>query len=77
VTTAPANSGVRISAAPKVTQIVFNATANTINIWPQVGMALLPSATDAATALTPGRSVGIVVADATHAYVIFNSSSFG
>jgi hypothetical protein len=77
VTSVPLNSGVQIIPALHVTQIIFNAGAGPLNIYPQSGMALYPNSANAAVVVQPGHSIGVVVQDATHAYLIFNTSSFG
>ena len=77
VTTVPANSGVTVIRPAKVWQVILNAGANPLNVYPLIGMALFPAATNTPIVLQPGRSLGLIVADDTVGYIIFNTTTFG
>ena len=77
ITSVPINGGVRIVPALRLMQIIFNAGLNSLSVYLQSGMAVYPYGVNVAATVQPGRSIGIVVQDATHAYLIFNTSSFG
>lgn len=66
-------SGTDVSVPPALgqMQVVFNQTANNVNVWPCVGAMICPLALNTAHVITPGQAIGIFAFSDTLLYRMF------
>jgi hypothetical protein len=78
VTSVPASAGVMIATTLYQIQVIVNAGANTLSIYPRSGMAFGTASANAAIQIDAGQAISLIATSGTQAYVLSGSPwSFG
>lgn len=70
VASVPANTGVMVATTLYQIQVIVNAGANTLTIYPRSGMAFGTASANAAIQIGVGEAISLIATSSTQAYVL-------
>jgi hypothetical protein len=73
VTSVPASTGVMVATTLYQIQVIINAGANALSIYPRTGMAFGTASANAAIQLDAGQAISLIATSSTQAYVLSGS----